>query len=237
MLGSMASSVGITSLDEFISSDGLLALTLASGGVPRDYLNILVDAVDAARALGQARVTPRSVYRGAGRVTYRTKLSNLRSDAGADSSTIERVYRVLAEFCLKGKKKTGFLVAQSEVNSHTREHEVIQQLMDFKLIHVIESDTSAVSGRSGRFEAYTLDFALFMEPRLRGVRHIQFWRTDQQRRREGVREAPVYRLDRARDIMQAINEPSDPEALREEIAEAVGVEPSDDSVGGGNESD
>ena len=33
MLGSMASSVGITSLDEFISSDGLLALTLASGGV------------------------------------------------------------------------------------------------------------------------------------------------------------------------------------------------------------
>ena len=41
-------------------------------------------------------------------------------------------------------------VSQSEVGSHEVEHEVIQQLMDFKLIHVIEPDTSAASGRTGR---------------------------------------------------------------------------------------
>jgi hypothetical protein len=64
-------------------------------------------------------------------------------------------------------------------------------------VHVIESDTSAASGRRGRFEAYTLDFALFMEPRLRGIEHVEFWRVDAQRRRSGVREAPVYELSRA----------------------------------------
>lgn len=63
--------------------------------------------------------------------------------------------------------------------------------MNFKLIHVIEPDTSAASGRQGRFEAYTVDFALFMEPPLRGINHIEFWKTDAQRRRKGVREAPA----------------------------------------------
>jgi len=49
--------------------------------------------IEAARAAGQARVTPRSVYRGAGRVTYRTKLTNLRSDAGGDSQQLAGISR------------------------------------------------------------------------------------------------------------------------------------------------
>ena len=52
MLGSMGKQVDIDSPTEFLSEDGLLALTLASGGVPRDYLNTLVDGIVAARALG-----------------------------------------------------------------------------------------------------------------------------------------------------------------------------------------
>jgi hypothetical protein len=75
--------------------------------------------------------------------------------------------------CLREKRKTAFLIAQSEAASHPGEHELIQQLLDFKLIHVIEPDTSAASGRTGRCEAYALDFALFMEPRLRGLEHVE----------------------------------------------------------------
>jgi len=43
MLNSTARSVGIESLAEVMSPDGLLVPTLASGGVPRDYKNILVE--------------------------------------------------------------------------------------------------------------------------------------------------------------------------------------------------
>jgi hypothetical protein len=208
MLDSMAQKVGIPSAGEFVSEDGLLALALASGGVPRDYLNILVDGIEAARDLSQVRVTPKSVYRGAGRNSYRTKLKNLREDADWDADGIERVFQDLATFCLKEEKKTAFLIDQGETIDHEPEHEVIQQLMDFKLIHVIEPDTSAASGRSGRFEAYTLDFALFMEPRLRGIQHVEFWRKDEGRRRAGVREAPAYPLARAQDVLATRTEAS-----------------------------
>jgi energy-coupling factor transporter ATP-binding protein EcfA2 len=228
MLDSMARKVDIESGKEFVSEEGLRELTLASGGVPRDYLTTLVAGIDAARALGQAKVTPRSIYKGAGRISYRTKLKNLRDDTGQDADVIERVFRDLVSFCLKEKKKTGFLISQAEVTDHEPEHEIIQQLMDFKLIHVIESDTSAASGRSGRYEAYTLDFALFMEPRLRGIEHVEFWETDEQRRPVGVREAPAYPLSRARDVIETGGNGEATEATLENLGREMGAGGTDD---------
>ena len=159
MLDEMAGKIGIESASDFISPEGLLHLTLASGGVPRDYLNTLVEAIPAARSANQKRVSPTSVYKGAGRLSYRNKLSNLREEAGDDATAIERVFSDLATFCLQEQKTTGFLISQEEVGDYSAEHEIIQQLMDFKLIHVVEPDTSAASNREGRYEAYTLDFA------------------------------------------------------------------------------
>ena len=72
--------------------------------------------------------------------------------------------------------------------------------MDFKLIHVVELDTSAASGRPGRYEAYTLDFSLFMEPRRRNIEIVEFWKIDENRRRTGIREAPIYPLARAGEV-------------------------------------
>lgn len=229
MLDSMARKVGLETAASFISQDGRLALALASGGVPRDYLNTLVEAVPAARSLAQQRVTPRTVYKGAGRLSYRNKLANLRDDVGADAKAIELVFADLARFCLKEEQKTGFLIGQDEVQTHPDEHEIIQQLMDFKLVHIIEPDTSAASGRRGRFEAYTLDFSLFMEPRLRGIKHIEFWKTDEQRRREGVREAPHYSLERAR-VAAAGDATNASEGVLEELEREVGVEESTDTL-------
>jgi hypothetical protein len=223
MLDSMANQVDIDSTGSFISAEGRLDLTLASGGVPRDYLNIFVEAVQNARSVNQKRITRKSVYKGAGRVSYRTKLKNLREDVGDDAKRIELVYSDLVTFCLKEEKKTGFLISQDEVRSRPDAHEIIQQLMDYKLIHVIEPDTSAASGRTGRFEAYTLDFSLFMEPRLRGIKHIEFWRTDPKRSPAGVREAPHYSLERA--SVAAQGEPTEStEAVLEQLEEEIGQE-------------
>ena len=229
MLDSMARKADLETASAFISPEGRLALALASGGVPRDYLNTLVEAVPVARSLGQQRVTPRTVYKGAGRLSYRTKLANLRDDVGADAKAIELVFADLARFCLKEERKTGFLVSQEEVQTHPDEHEIIQQLMDFKLVHIIEPDTSAASGRTGRFEAYTLDFSLFMEPRLRGIKHIEFWKTDEQRRREGVREAPHYSLERAQAAATGDTVDAS-ERVLEDLEREVGIEEAADTL-------
>jgi hypothetical protein len=232
MLDSMGRQVGVENAStEYLSPEGLFALTLASGGVPRDYLTIFVEAVKAARDGGATKwLTPRWIYRGAARLSYRTKLTQLRDDVGSDATSLEPVFQDVLTFCLEEKRKTAFLISQRDVRENPHEHELIKQLMDFKLIHVVEPDTSAASGREGRYEAYTLDFSFFMEPRLRGIEHVEFWRTDEQRRRRGVREAPVYELDRVK-ALRADATPGATEAVVEDIVETLGEDATDDTDG------
>lgn len=203
MLDALSYTAGVdTPKDTLFNPDAFHALILASGGVPRDFLNIFVEAISAAIADDQDRwLTPTYIWKGASRLSYRIKLNNLKEEASSDSSPLEKVYRDIISFCLKEKKKTAFLVSQEQAQEFFGVHELILQLMDFKLIHVVEPDTSAASGRKGRFEAYTLDFSLFMEPRMRNIEHVEFWKLDAERRRVGVREAPDYDLVRAKEAV------------------------------------
>jgi hypothetical protein len=231
MLRSMGKQTGVPDVGELFNPEALQALTLASGGVPRDFLTVFVHAVEAAETEGKARwVTPRHVYKGAGRLSYQTKLKHLREDADGDAGGLERVLVDLMQFCLREKRKSGFLVSQEEAQRHAREHELIQQLMDFKLIHVVEPDTSAASGRAGRYEAYTLDFSLFMEPRRRNIEIVEFWKRGEDSHRVGVRELPVYPLERVGRVFDDLTAKADPEkyleeAEREAAAESVTTSP------------
>ncbi|MBI3529241.1 MAG: hypothetical protein HY067_14890 [Betaproteobacteria bacterium] len=217
MLRTMGERVGVTDLMAYFNPDALQALTLASGGVPRDFLNIFVNAVEVGVPEERAKwLTPRNIYKGAGRLAYQTKLKNLRDDAGLDAAGLDRVLVDLLTFCLKEKRKTAFLISQDEAQQHPGEHRLIQQLMDFKLIHVVEPDTSAASGRSGRYEAYTLDFSLFMEPRRRSIEIIEFWRRGEDSHRVGIREAPVYGLDRVARVFEEASTGTSPEAFLDE---------------------
>jgi len=135
------------------------------------------------------------------RHSYRTKLQNIRDDLAGDAEPLARLFADLWQFCLREKKKTVFLISQDDAQHYAQHHELIKQLMDSRLIHIVEPDTSAASGRPGRYEAYTLDFSIFMEPRRRGIEIVKFWETDDQRRRLGLREAPIYPLDRLDGVL------------------------------------
>jgi hypothetical protein len=223
MLDALGKKVGIESVSsEFFNPDALHELTLASGGVARDFLTIFVEAVAAARAGGETRwLTPKYIDKAAYRVSYRTKLSNVRDDLGGEAEPLARAFVDLLQFCLREKKKTLFLISQDEAQQYPEQHELIKQLMDFRLVHIVEPDTSAASGRQGRYEAYTLDFSTFMEPRRRGIEIVKFWETDDQHRRIGLREAPVYPLDR---LSAAANSHQDAEAQLQGFEKAIASE-------------
>jgi len=208
-------------VDGLFNTDAARALTLASGGVPRDFLNIFVDAIDlSVRARKLDRLTPTYIYKSAAQHSYKSKLANIQEEAGYDAERLSRVYADLVAFCLKEKKKTAFLISIEDARRYSDQHELLLQLMDFKLLHVISQNTSAASGRQGRYVAYTLDFSIFMEPRRRGIEIVEFWKVDDQRRPIGVRESPDYPL--ARVAAAAANADSAPV---EEIVDSVEAEP------------
>lgn len=207
ILDSMGKKINLQNAsNELFNGQAFEKLVVASGGVPRDFLTIFVDAIDIAIAAGKTSyLTPTNIWKSASSLAYRTKLKNLRDDVFSDADEIENIFRDLMRFCIQEKKKTCFLILQEDSQRLPQIHEIILQLMDFKLIHVIEPDTSAASGRQGRFEAYTLDFSLFMEPRKRNIEIIEFWNYDKHGIREGVREAPIYELNRAEHAMNSVD--------------------------------
>jgi hypothetical protein len=219
ILNSMGEEVGLPNAStDLFNPLAFEKLVIASGGVPRDFLTIFVGALEAAFSAGNTnKLTPTNIWKSASSHSYRIKLKNLRDDVFKDADAIENVFRDLMRFCIQEKKKTCFLISQEDAQKLPRTHELILQLMDFKLIHVVEPDTSAASGRQGRFEAYTLDFSLFMEPRKRNIDIIEFWNYDESGRRIGIREAPVYELARA---IQSIN--SNENQRTEEFIDQVG---------------
>ena len=155
------------------------------------------------------------IWKGASRLAWQTKLKGMRDDVSGDAAGLERLFTDLVAFCLREQRRTAFLISQDEAQRMPDIFERIQQLMDFKLIHVIEPDTSAASGRPGRYAGFTLDFSFFMEPRRRNIEVVEFWKIDDQRRRIGLREAPVYPLDRAKTAFIDSSKPHDPSELLE----------------------
>jgi len=223
MLRKLGEQVQLDDAPSIMSEEARKNLVLLSGGVPRDYLNIFVGGLERARRLqGRQRVTPTELRQAAASLSQETKFKDLRNDAGAEVPALESLFVDLVKFCLKEKRKTAFLVAKDDIAQYPDVHDLIQQLMDFKLIHLVDESTSAASGRPGRYEAYTLDFALFMEPRRRNIEIVEFWKTDDQRRRVRLREAPDYPLERGDAIVKGEHVASAEDAL--EVAGEVPVD-------------
>jgi hypothetical protein len=226
MLNELGKQVGISdTCGELFNPEAAHALTLASGGVPRDFLTIFTDAVRLSVAAGKtARLTPTFVWKAAAQVSLQNKRKNLSEDAGVDADALERAFADIITFCLQDKKKTAFLVSRDDADKMVPEYELLQQLMDFKLIHLVVSDISAASGREGRYSAYMLDGSLFMEPRRRKIELVKFWEQDDQRRPLGIREAPVYPLVRIRDVLTSNETGSH---ILDSVLERVADEPHD----------
>lgn len=215
MLRELGDRVGIDNVLSIMSDEAHKDLVLLSGGVPRDYLNIFVGGLERAVAAGPSRkrITPTDLRKAAAALSNETKLKDLRTDAGSEVPALESLFVDLLKFCLTEKRTTAFLIPLEQIAEFPEAHELIQQLMDFKLIHLVEPSTSAASGRPGRYEAYTLDFALFMEPRRRNIEIVRFWETDAQRRRVRLREAPTYDLKRAAEVITKEGEVKAEEAI------------------------
>ena len=194
-----------------------------------DYLTIFVGGLERARRVrNRGRITPTDLRRAAAALVQETKLSELRRDGGESVDALETLFAELINFCLVEKRKTAFLISEEEAQRLPEAHELIKQLMDCKLIHVVEPNTSAASGRPGRYEAYTLDFGLFMEPRKRNIEIVKFWETDDQRRRVRLREAPVFSLEQAQDAVSGAAHATAEEAL--ETARAIEDDPDQEEL-------
>jgi hypothetical protein len=169
VLQSYVEHVGITAVSSIFTGDTRDRLVLASGAVPRDYLTLSVGAVQQAQIRTGKTVGVQDVNKAAGELA-KTKITELEEDAAAaegQATAVLPALEAVRRFCLDQKGCTYFRVDFHDKETHQSEYALVQDLMDLRLIHLLESSLSDEHHAGHRSEVYMLDLSQFSGQRLR----------------------------------------------------------------------
>jgi hypothetical protein len=170
ILGAYARQVGITSLSRVFTRPALDRLVLASGAVPRDYMVLAVNAI------GRAIRRPNAKYAGVQDVNQAAgdaasaKIQELEEDMAANSGVAQRTLETLGvvrAFCLDEQSFTYFLISYRDKEKNVAAYSLLTDLMDVRLMHLIDAGVSDPNQAGARFEAYMLDLSQFSGSRLK----------------------------------------------------------------------
>lgn len=171
VLDNYLSAVGIETRTRIAKKEALGRLVLASGGVPRDYLNLIAGSITVAReARSKAReIGKEDVAVAAGRAS-RGKKRDLEQDVDvARSGSLLTGLESLTAF-VKDAGYTYFRFSLEEKTSPG--YEVLAQLVDMRFAHLIQSGLSDKYISGVKYEVYVLDLSEYSDIRLKRGLHV-----------------------------------------------------------------
>lgn len=207
ILTDVCAEVGV-GMDTLVTEGARLRLVIASGGVPRDYVNLVTAALDkATRRTGEAnrprnRITAEDVNVAVPEF-LKQKEDDLRVDASPED--IDRLRRRLHDvlnFCLV-LRKTNIFTVEARMLREEQWGRDVAALSDLRFFHrfgnlTVKSSDPAFVGQ--RYEGFALDLSAYAATRVR-TNEVEFWTTDGFQRSRGV--TFVYRPEIAAELAQA----------------------------------
>lgn len=183
-------------LNDIFAGDGFSQLCLASGGVPRDFLSLFVvlanTAASTSQAIGKVQVTDAAISR------IGNKIDSMRVDSGDEDAILEDYLRRIKTMIYSDKRTNAFLVAKDDLEKDPQSRQVLRELVDLRLLHLIDQNTSKASSDGRRYEAYILDIGLYDNARPRSFTQIEPGHRDDKARKDDLRAAPLLNLPKLR---------------------------------------
>jgi len=204
---------GMTELeiDDLFMGTGFDRLVLAAGGVPRDFLSLLLEALSP-KVPGEERIGKDDV-RLLSLQVFQRRIQELKVDSEEqDQDMLLKGINVITKFCLD-KQQNVFLVRDQALQEQDGLRELLNRLLDYRIIHAVGT---ALTHKSfpGTFTAYALYIGAYAKFRkLEGrFREVDITAPDA---RERCRNSPILDLETVPERLRAA--PADPyEGLDEE---------------------
>jgi hypothetical protein len=176
-------------VDEIFSGDGFSQLSLASGGVPRDFLSLFVtlanNAAKTDKPIGKIQVTDTAIS------NISSKLESMKKDSGSEDAIIEYYLSRIKRIVYDEKRTNAFLISKEDLENDLQIKQAIRELVDLRLIHLVDHNTSKAPSDGRRYEAYILDIGLYDNPRPRSFTQIEPGQRDDRARKDALRASPV----------------------------------------------
>ncbi|WP_155128636.1 hypothetical protein [[Actinomadura] parvosata] len=173
-----AKHVGVPALSRLFHAAALDRLVLASGAVPRDYLILAGSSIEKAKRRPNAKlVGVQDVNQAAGDAAQ-VKVQELEEDMASNVQSAARTLealRIVRSFCLDETSHTYFLISYREKEEFADRYNVLTDLLDLRLIHLVDGGVSDAHAAGHRLEAFMLDLSQFSGSRLKqGIRVLDF---------------------------------------------------------------
>lgn len=167
-------------VEDVLTDGARTRLVLASGGVARDYLNLLHRALRSATERKDAtfrrrnKVTAEDVNEASAAMSS-DKQQDLRLDSGPNADAVRSRLADIAKFCLDVHRKNVFIVEGTKLEEEDWGKE-IQALADLRLLHEIGNvSIKNPVHRGKRFVAFTLDLSNYTGTRSEQIEQVEFW--------------------------------------------------------------
>lgn len=160
ILHEYASKAGMTpdEADLLFKGEGFNRLVLASGGVPRDFLSLLLEAL-AEKPAGDERIGKDDV-RVLSLSTFQHRIEELKADSEEkDHDVLIRGIYAIRKFCLY-RQTNVFLVADKTLQEMSAIKDLLNRLVDYRIIHLVGTALTHKS-HSGTFTAYMIDIGAY----------------------------------------------------------------------------
>jgi len=166
VLSNYTTTAGISRPASIAKPQALGRLVLASGGVPRDYLNLFATSIVVARTARElAREVGKEDVAVAAGSAARGKKRDLELDvASANAGELLAALEQVSKF-VKGRGYTYFLINAAQKMLHN--YELLGQLVDLRFAHLVQAALSDQHRPGVRYEAYVLDLSEFTDVRLK----------------------------------------------------------------------
>lgn len=180
------------SVDEMFAGDGFSQLCLASGGVPRDFLSLFVtlanQAVSSNQPIGKVQVT------GAAIANVASKFASMQQDSGDDDDVLLNCLYAIKRYVYDERRTNAFLVAKADLDKYPEGRQATRELVDLRLIHLVDGNISKAPSDGRRYEAYIIDLGLYDNSRPRNFNQIEPGQRDEKSRKDDLRASPVFEL-------------------------------------------
>jgi hypothetical protein len=175
-------------LNPVFSEAGLSQLCLASGGVPRDYLILLKKLLEKYQ-LDQKRISKQDVIETAIENMV-NKITSLKTDSAKEKDILEHYLHSIQDYIIKEKSTNIFLVNNRDLDAFPQIRQAINELLDLRMFHLVESNISAAPSDGKMYMAFMIDIGLYSNAKPRDFNQIEPDVADTKGRKDQIRSSP-----------------------------------------------
>lgn len=183
--------------DKILSQAGFIQLCLASGGVPRDFLSLFVKVASSTNGtIGKVEVTNAAI------ANFPNKYDSFKSDSAEEKDTLENCLNHLKQFVIETNRTNIILVPNEESTYSAPVKQAIKELVDLRMLHLVDSNTSCAPSDGKMYSAYMIDIGSYRNPKQRNFKQIEPSVKDEKSRKDNIRSAPKLDIEEFHKVLK-----------------------------------